>query len=404
VDALYDLERVLYVARVRAGTLDPNDPQQRVVVRSAQQPPVLEVSRSQAQPLELSALPVHQLAPFEALAGVGFLTKRGQPIIWRLTDAGQPHALVAGTSGSGKSNLLMSLLLTLATNTSPEQLTMYVVDGGNSSLMLTARLAHTARFVGDAEGALDVVHQVAALVLERKRRSLVQPEHRALLVVDELANILAVLGKQQALQLQQELAVVAAEGRKFGVHLVAATQKPLAEVTGTLTKSNAAVRFVGAMLSWRDAETAADMPGTGAERLSGHGDFIVRSGSTVRRFQAPLVVGEFATVRAINKQWASVESAAVHAGLVEMSAGGAHTGALVVGPKIPAQQADPGNVRTSAPVTLPLPRNRPPTPAEAQELRRMYAELGSKNQVLQEAYGTKNALLLSYVSNALVAQ
>lgn len=404
-EALDDLQRVIYSARVRAGEIDAHDAQQRVVVRASAQPPVLEVSRSKPARLEFGDLPIAKLGPNEALAGVAFLTPRGQPIVWRLDDPSTPHALVAGTSGSGKSNLLLSLLLSLAANTDPQRLALFVVDGGNSSLLAVGGLKHTARFAGDAQGAAEVVNQVAALVQERKRRSLTEVEVRVLLVVDELANIMAVLPKVQAVQMEQDLAVVAAEGRKFGVHLLAATQKPLAEVTGSLTKSNLALRLVGAVLSKNDAALAAAVPGTGAERLAGRGDFIVRAGMTVRRFQAPLVGTPFGAVMKINRAWRGSPAAALPVEPVrtgepaaqgeEMSVRG---GAAPVRTGSPVQPAG-----RAAAVVLPLPRNRPPTAAEAAELRQLYKQMGSKNQVLQAAYGTKNALLLSYVTEALAA-
>lgn len=302
-ESLDALQTYLYNARARAGLLDINDPAQRVVVRFSDQPPALEVSRTQPTRLDLSAMPLDRLAPFTALAGVTFVTRTGQPITWRLDDPGQPHALVAGMSGSGKSNLLLSLIFSLCHNTDPTQLTIYIADGGNSSLLITERLHHVARIETDAPGIAGLVAHVVALIADRKQRSATQPAHRVLLVVDELANLLAVMRKGEADALQQNLATIAAEGRKFGVHLLAATQKPLAEVTGSLTKSNMAVRFVGAVASNQDSNTALSVAGAGAERLAGRGDFIVRSGMFLRRFQAPYVDQEIATMRAINRRW-----------------------------------------------------------------------------------------------------
>lgn len=302
-ESLDALQTYLYNARARAGAIDINDPAQRVVVRFSDQPPALEVSRIQPQRLDLSSMPIDRLAPFTALAGVTFVTRTGQPITWRLDDPGQPHALVAGMSGSGKSNLLLSLIFSLCHNTDPAHLTIYIADGGNSSLLITERLHHVARIETDAPGIAGLVAHVVALIADRKQRSATQPDHRVLLVVDELANLLAVMRKGDADALQQNLATIAAEGRKFGVHLLAATQKPLAEVTGSLTKSNMAVRFVGAVASNQDSNTALSVAGAGAERLAGRGDFIVRSGMFLRRFQAPYVDQEITTMRAINRRW-----------------------------------------------------------------------------------------------------
>lgn len=312
--ALDDLQRILYSARVTAKQIDPANPKQRVVCRAAQQPLVLQVNRPNPQTLKFADVQ-WQPQPFHALAGLAYNTRAGQPVVWNLTDPSQPHALVAGTSGSGKSNLELALAITLAQGASPQQLTLYVVDGGNSTLQLLDQLRHTAAFTGDADGALSIIATVVAIVMDRKRRSDTACAHRVLLIVDELANLLTVMDKPQRDQLQRHLATIAAEGRKFGVHLMACTQKPLAEVTGSLTKSNIAVRFVGAMTSWQDAQLAADKPGTGGERLAGNGDFLIKTGAVLQRFQAPLVAPIMGAIWATNRMWAGADPAATHAAL-----------------------------------------------------------------------------------------
>jgi S-DNA-T family DNA segregation ATPase FtsK/SpoIIIE len=395
--ALDELQAHLYSQRARAGLIDINDAGQRVVVRFSEQPASLEVSRVRPARLDLSTMPLGKLAPFQALAGVTFVTKSGQPITWNLADPGQPHALVAGMSGSGKSNLLESLIISLCHNTDPAALSVFVADGGNSSLLLTRRLLHTVDVATDAESVSALVHHVAGLVHQRKQASATGGQHRILLVVDELANLLAVMSRPQAQTLHQNLATIAAEGRKFGVHLLAGTQKPLAEVTGSLTKSNFAVRFVGAVASWQDAQTAADLPGTGAERLAGRGDFIMRAGMTIRRFQAPFVDGEIGAMRRVNLRWPAAANAD-HDLHQHVRSTGAPVHAGVATPVAPHDQPDP---RTGAPVQMPLPRNRPPTPQEAAALRRLYEEHGSKNKTLAAAYGTKSPLLLSWLDQAL---
>lgn len=311
--ALDDLQRVLYSARRAQRLIDESNPMQRVVCRFSPQPLVLEVNRPKPQCLALEHVP-WQPRPFVGLAGVAYTSRQGQAITWDLADPGQPHALIAGMSGSGKSNLELSLAVTLAAGTPPNQLTLYVVDGGNSTLQLLDKLTHTAAFAGDAAGALATVRNVVAVVLDRKRRSDTHATHRVLLIVDELANLLAVMDRDESQQLQRDLATVAAEGRKFGVHLMACTQKPLAEVTGSLTKGNMAMRFVGLVASWQDAQTAVDMPGSGAERLTGNGDFIVRRGPAVQRFQAPLVL-PLQAIRHANGKWRDVNPSAIHAQL-----------------------------------------------------------------------------------------
>lgn len=309
-ETLDDMQSLLYAYRAKHKLIDVNDPDVRVVCRTQAQPLALEVNRPRIETLYLED--VQWLAqPFVALAGVSYLTKQGQPLTWNMADPSQPHALVAGSSGSGKSNLLLSLSLSLALGTGPDKLLIYVIDGGNSTLLQLHKLPHTCRLATDAEEAIETVSQVKAMVLDRKARSLDKPVSRCLLVVDELANLMAVMDRPTAEAFQRDLAIIAAEGRKFGVHMLVCTQKPLAEVTGSLAKSNMAVRFVGAMASKIDANTAAGSPGTGAERLAGKGDFIRVVGGNVRRFQVPMVDSSLVIMRKIQARWADTETMSV---------------------------------------------------------------------------------------------
>lgn len=299
---LDDMERLVYAYRAKHRLIDPNDPEARVVCRAQKQPLTLEVNRPHVDnlPLDKIQLPTK---PYVALAGMSYLTREGQPLVWNMADPSQPHALVAGGTGSGKSILLLDLVLSLASSTGPHQLGLYVVDGGNSTLLTLRLLPHLQMMATDVDGAINAVAQVKAIVLDHKSKSEMDPEHRCLLVVDELANLIAVMDKRQCEDFQRDLAIIAAEGRKFGVHMLVCTQKPLAETTGSLAKSNMAVRFVGAMASKTDANTAAGSPGTGAERLAGKGDFLRIIGGRVRRFQAPMVDKPVGFIKKIIFKW-----------------------------------------------------------------------------------------------------
>jgi S-DNA-T family DNA segregation ATPase FtsK/SpoIIIE len=75
-------------------------------------------------------------------------------------------------------------------------------------------------------------------------------------------------------------------GREAGIHVVAATQRPAAAMVGGMVKANFPVRLVGSVVSAEDAKVAAGLPGTGAERLLGRGDFLLVAKGQVIRFQA----------------------------------------------------------------------------------------------------------------------
>jgi S-DNA-T family DNA segregation ATPase FtsK/SpoIIIE len=398
-ETLDDMQSLLYAFRAKHKLVDVNDPDVRVVARTQAQPLALEVNRPTIETLHLDS--VQWLAqPFVALAGVSYLTRQGQPLTWNMADPSQPHALVAGSSGSGKSNLLLSLTLSLALGAGPDKLSLFIIDGGNSTLLQLRKLPHARRMATDAEQAIDLVTHVKAIVLDRKAKSLDKPDNRCLLVVDELANLMAVMDKGTAEAFQRDLAIIAAEGRKFGVHMLVCTQKPLAEVTGSLAKSNMAVRFVGAMSSKTDANTAAGSPGTGAERLAGKGDFIRVVGGNVRRFQVPMVDGSLHVIRKIQARW------------------------VEVAPLAPVQTEKPlslvyerlappvAPVRTGACTTLapplhqslfPLDTKRPLTEREAAEVRKLQVDL-SKNKLCEMVYGAKSPRYMEWINEALAGK
>jgi DNA segregation ATPase FtsK/SpoIIIE-like protein len=78
-------------------------------------------------------------------------------------------------------------------------------------------------------------------------------------------------------------------GGAAGVHVIACTQKPTVDAIGSLVKSNFPVRLVGSVASAEDAKVASGLPGTGAEKLLGRGDFLLVVKGEVVRFQAAYV-------------------------------------------------------------------------------------------------------------------
>lgn len=299
-----DIETHLHAYRARSGNLPANA---QTSVRITLKPLAIEVNRPQPDALPFdAAMQRWPGEPHTALCGWTFDNgPKGEPLIWNLADPATAHAFVAGTTGSGKSNLLLAILKSLAWSTSPADLGLYIVDGGSADLMHLANLPHTVAFASDIAGAQDIIDQVAAIVDARKHGA--GRDRRILLVVDELAA-LALAGN--AKRIQTALAMVAQEGRKWNITLLLSTQKPMADISGSLAKSNISLRLVGAVTSKEDANTAADITGTGAERLPGRGAFIWRNGLIIRRFQAPLIDVRIGWVKRIRRRWAHIDAPA----------------------------------------------------------------------------------------------
>lgn len=154
-----------------------------------------------------------------------------------------PHGLIAGTTGSGKSELLQTYLLSLAVSFGPEDINFFIIDykGGGMGDAL-CRLPHCSGVVSNLSGR-QIKRALASIKSENERRQRLfrraevnhvsdytklfkngkvsEPIPHLLLVVDEFAEL-----KKEEPEFMQEIISLAQIGRSLGVHLVLSTQKP----------------------------------------------------------------------------------------------------------------------------------------------------------------------------------
>ena len=254
----------------------------------------VEVPRDDPQPVCL--LPLYtQLAedsststltsipPVTAILG---LAEDGAPLLIRLPSPDVAHILVAGTTGSGKTALLQTMILSLAMANPPHSLAIVLIDPKAHAFNPFADLPHLARpVIWDTEEAIEALHSLVRLMERPSQTGTVARRPAVTLFIDELADLLMVGGKP----VQEALTRLTQRGREAGIHVVAATQKPTAAVIGPLVKANFPVRLTGRVSSATDARTATGWAGTGAERLTGRGDFVAVAEGRVIRFQAAYV-------------------------------------------------------------------------------------------------------------------
>jgi energy-coupling factor transporter ATP-binding protein EcfA2 len=357
-------------------------------VRLRRKPLALEVAHPFPAPLDWRKAQT-ALQPDTMLTGRNY--SGGEPCDDTLCFDDTPHVLIAGTTGSGKSTLLRMMIATLALNTSPDALRLYLVDLKNEDLLPFARLPHVETTAITRAQAMDVVRFMHA---EKNRRVLEGKAHgpRCVLVIDELAQI---ADKSTLLLLDETLAVA----RSKRLNAIFATQKPTVDVVGRLGKANLTTRLVGRVTTADEATTAAGRGETGAHLLPGKGAFLRIEGADVTRLQAYWLddAGTDAMVDAAVSRWGKQARVPVyHQDAGAISAPYWPTPQReIVGGTSGTRAVQPVEVVRSVPVAagvrFPIP-DRPLTATEAAAVRRMYAGGlanggRSKNSVITEVWG-----------------
>lgn len=204
-----------------------------------------------------------------------------------------PHALVAGTTGAGKSELLVSWVLALAARRPPAELAFLLIDfKGGSSFAPLAPLPHVAGIVSDLDEAT-AMRAVESLRAELRRREARLAQHgardigelapgvlpRLVIVVDEFAALVALDPELQAV-----FADLAARGRSLGLHLVLGTQRP-AGVVRDAVLANITVRACLRVLEPGESTAMVGVPDAAAIPGEQRGRGILRDGTGAREVQ-----------------------------------------------------------------------------------------------------------------------
>ncbi len=212
--------------------------------------------------------------------------------------AKMPHVLIAGTTGSGKSVCTNSILISLLYKATPEEVKLIVVDPKMVEFGIYNGIPHLLiPVVTDAKKAAGAL-QWAVTEMMRRYRSLseagvrdigsynklaetdeaLEPMPKLVIVIDELADLMLVAGKE----VEEAICRVAQMGRAAGVHLVIATQRPSADVITGLMKANIPSRIALVVASAMESRIILDA--MGAEKLIGRGDMIYAPlGSNVKK-------------------------------------------------------------------------------------------------------------------------
>src|SRR3712207_450369 len=203
--------------------------------------------------------------------------------------AKQPHVLVAGTTGSGKSGCVNAMLSSILLRATPNEVRLVLVDPKRVELNHYEHVPHlltpvvtSPRLAANVLGNLiKEMEERYAVMSAAKTRSLVElNRHRlrhgeralpyVLCVIDELADLMMVAPAE----VEDSIIRLAQKSRAVGIHLLLATQRPSADVITGMIKANVPARIAFAVSSQTDSRVILDQ--NGAESLLGQGDMLFR--------------------------------------------------------------------------------------------------------------------------------
>ncbi|HAV78261.1 MAG TPA: cell division protein FtsK [Anaerolineae bacterium] len=213
----------------------------------------------------------------------------GHPI--NTTLEAMPHLLIAGTTGSGKSVCVNSILSCLLLNNTPDDLRLILIDPKRVELtgyngiphLLSPVVVEIDRVIGalqwmtrEMDKRYHMFAQVGARnITDYNARMKLQGQKKLpflVVVIDELADLMMIAPGET----EQTITRLAQLARATGIHMILATQRPSVDVVTGLIKANFPARIAFAVSSNTDSRVILDQPG--AERLLGRGDML---------FQAP---------------------------------------------------------------------------------------------------------------------
>lgn len=213
-----------------------------------------------------------------------------------------PHMLIAGTTGSGKTIFLYSIIVSLLHKYPMEDLEFLIIDPKQTDFVFFEDLPNLygGHVVVDAEEALEMIQRINDVDKEGRMQQLrfcrsrdigsyneKNPDHRMkrlIIIIDEYADLIQTAEMQgKRKEFEKFLSMLAQKVRSLGIHLIIATQRPSANIVTGVLKANIPYRISFRLPSHTDSQTILDMPG--AENLLGKGDMLMVTDSDTIRMQ-----------------------------------------------------------------------------------------------------------------------
>lgn len=223
--------------------------------------------------------------------------------------ASAPHMLIAGTTGSGKTIFLQSMLVSLLYQYSADDMELLIVDPKQTDFIFFEGLPHLygGKVVIDAEEALEMLQQINNVDKEERTAALracrskdidsynqKKPDKkmkRLVVVIDEYSDLIqAAEMNGTRKEFEKNLLMLLQRVRNLGIHLIIATQRPSAQIVTGALKAVIPFRVSFRLPSHTDSQTILDM--SGAENLLGKGDMLMVTESDTKRMQGLFVTEE----------------------------------------------------------------------------------------------------------------
>jgi S-DNA-T family DNA segregation ATPase FtsK/SpoIIIE len=208
-----------------------------------------------------------------------------------------PHLLVAGTTGSGKSVFLNSIIASLLLSHEPKGFMLGLVDPKQVEFSMYKTLPNLlghevfndiygAASILDAsvtamEARLQFLEQKGFKDLSSYNKTTSKPIPRWVIIVDEFSDLILSSrkgtkeDKEAGSCFERDMIRIAQKARAAGIHLILSTQKPVVQVVDTLLKGNIPARAAFRVATASDSRVILD--GKGAEQLLGHGDMLFKA-------------------------------------------------------------------------------------------------------------------------------
>jgi S-DNA-T family DNA segregation ATPase FtsK/SpoIIIE len=226
-----------------------------------------------------------------------------------LSDPNTCHALVAGASGSGKSEWLKAFVATLISRSPPEALRFAPIDPkmltfaamGTSLHLLEPVMTEIAAAQAFLNKAMEEMDRRYAVLAKERFSNLGERQAAGrcdlafwVIVFDEFADLI-LAGREEKKQFEAAVARLAGKGRAAGIHLILATQRPDRNIVTGLIKANLPLKICLRVTTAMNSQIVLDEPG--AEKLLGRGDLLCDCGRGIHRAQSPYISsGELAAL------------------------------------------------------------------------------------------------------------